>query len=92
MRTKLYRKERGSWIAIGTAVVYIKDAGVWRETTKAEMEILDIQTSMTTSNPPMNISIDVPRAEDGSDGDYYALLYPLGRDGELWDGEVWVAG
>lgn len=91
MRTKVHRKERGEWIAIGTAVVYIKDSGEWRETTKAEMEVLDIQTSMTTSNPPINISIDLPRPQDGSDGDYYALLYPLGQNGELWDGDVWEA-
>lgn len=91
MRTKIHRKEGSEFIAIGTAVVYIKDSGVWRETTKVEMEVLDIQSSMTTSNPPFNITIDLPRPEDGSDGDYYALLYPLGQDGELWDGEVWAA-
>ena len=91
MRTKLHRKERDEWLAIGTAVVYIKESGVWRETTKAEMEILDIQNSMTINNPPINISMDLPRSQDGSDGDYYALLYPLGQDGELWDGEVWAA-
>lgn len=91
MRTKLHRKEKGKWIAIGTAVVYIKDSDEWRETTRTEMEVLDIQSSMTTSNPPMNISIDLPRAEDGTDGDYYALLYPLGQNGKAWDGEVWTA-
>ena len=90
MRTKGHRKERGKWIAIGTAVFYINDLGVWRETTKTEMEALDIQSGMTTSNPPIKISIDLPTPEDGSDGDYYALLYPLGQDGELWDGEVWT--
>lgn len=89
MRTKLYRNERGTPIAVGTAVIYIRESGVWRETTKAEMEVLDLQTKMTTSNPPMKISVDLPTSEDGSDGDYYALLYPLGRDGELWDGDVW---
>ena len=89
MRTKVHRKERGEWITIGTAVIYINDLGVWRETTKSEMEVLDIQSGMTTSNPPIKISIDLPTREDGSDGDYYALLYPLGKDGELWDGEVW---
>ena len=90
MRTKVHRKERGEWIAIGTAVIYINDSGVWRETTKTEMEVLDIQSGMTTGNPPIKISIDLP-TPDGSDGDYYALLYPLGQDGELWDGEVWTA-
>ena len=90
MRTKVHRKERGVWIAVGTAVIYINDSGVWRETAKTEMEVLDIQSGMTTSNPPIKISIDLPTPEDGSDGDYYALLYPLGQDGELWDGEVWT--
>ena len=90
MRTKVHRNERGEWIAIGTAVIYINDLGVWRETTKSEMEVLDIQSSMTTSNPPIKISIDLLTLEDGSDGDYYALLYPLGQDGELWDREVWT--
>ena len=60
MRTKVHRKERGGWIAIGTAVIYINDLGVWRETTKSEMEVLDIQSGMTTSNPPIKISIDLP--------------------------------
>ena len=90
MRTKVYRKERRVWIAVGTAVIYINDSGVWRETTKTEMEVLDIQSGMTTSNPPIKISIDLPTPEDGSNGDYYALLYPLGQDGELWNGEVWT--
>ena len=40
MRTKVHRKERGKWIAIETAAIYINDLGVWRETTKSEMEVL----------------------------------------------------
>ena len=91
MRTIVQRRERDEWIAIGTAVIYIRDSGLWRETTKAEMEVLDIQSSLTTSNPPINISIDLPRQGDGSDGDYYALLYPLGKGGKLWEGDVWAA-
>ncbi len=89
LRIKLSRKERDRFITIGTGVVYIKDGNVWRETTRAEMEILDIQSGMSTDNPPMTISVDLPKPDMGSDGDYYALLYPLGQDGELWDGEVW---
>ena len=94
MRTKLHRKERGVWIAIGTAVFYIKDSGVWREITKAEMDVFGIQTDKADNKVPsdiLNISIDLPKPEVGEDGDYYALLYPLAQDGEMWDGEVWVA-
>ena len=74
---------------MGRQLSISRDSGIWRETTRAEMEVLDIQNSMTTANPPMKISVSVPTREEGSDGDYYALLYPLGQDGQLWDGEVW---
>lgn len=82
----MYRKESGRWIAIATAVIYIKDVGQWRELNKPEVEVLDIQNGLTASNPPMTTSIDIPRADQGEDGDYYALLYPLD-----WKGDVWSA-
>ena len=28
---KIHRRERDEWIAIATAVLYIKDEGVWRQ-------------------------------------------------------------
>ena len=94
MRIKMHRKERDEWLAIGTAVIYIKDSGTWRQITKSEMDVLEIQSNMTIpdSNPLLNsLRIDFPRSEEGNDGDYYALLYPLSKDGEFWDGEVWTA-
>ena len=87
-RTKMYRKERGEWIAIATAVIYIREAGQWRETSKPEMDVLEIQNGLTTSNPPMTTSIDLPGTGHGEDGDYYALLYPLAWEGEVWSAET----
>ena len=46
--------------------------------------------TVTTSNPPIKISVDLPISADGSYGENNALIFPLGQDGELWDGEAWT--
>lgn len=84
-RTKLYRSENGERITLCTAVIYVKDSGKWRETTKTEMQILEIQNEMTASDPPLTISIYLPYPGSGQDGDYYGLIYPTGWDGPVWD-------
>lgn len=85
-RTTLYRKENGQWMALAVAVIYINDSGVWRETTKSEMDVMEVQTPVRSDVMPMKIGTQFPLEEEGEDGDYYALLYPVG-----WEGEVWKA-
>ena len=86
-RTKLHRKEQnGEWIVIGTAVFYINDAGKWRETTKAEMDVFQIQIDVADSAPvPLQTNTMFPDPATGEDGDYYALIYPVGWDGPVWN-------
>ena len=58
------------------------------------MDVLEVHSNMTISdsNPiANNLRVDFPSLEEGNDGDYYALLYPLSKDGGFWDGEVWTA-
>ena len=83
-RTTFYRKENGQQITVGMAVMYIKDSGAWRETKKAEMDVMGIQSPVRSDVMPMTIGVEFPVAENGEDGDYYALLYPVGWEGEVW--------
>ena len=85
MRTKLYRTENRQRILVAMAVIYIKDALRWRETTRAEMEVLEIQTPLHSGILPMKIGVQFPLRNEGEDGDYYALLYPVEWDGEVWN-------
>ena len=84
MRTILHRTENKQRIRVATAVIYIKDSRRWRETTRAEMQVLEIQTPVHFDILPMTIGVQFPLREEGEDGDYYALLYPVGWDGEVW--------
>ena len=84
MRTILHRIENKQRIRVATAVIYIKDSRRWRETTRAEMQVLEIQTPVHSDIMPMKIGVQFPLREEGEDGDYYALLYPVGWDGEVW--------
>ena len=77
---KIYRKEHGQWLLLGSAVLYIKDEEGWRETTKMEADIFEIH-----HDPLTFLSAVIPSADDRRDGDYYVLLYP-DWDGEVWDG------
>ena len=43
-----------------------------------------IQSEMTTSNPPISINIDLPTSDNDTDGDYYTLLYSSGWECEVW--------
>ncbi|MCY4556389.1 MAG: hypothetical protein OXF79_08415 [Chloroflexi bacterium] len=85
-RTKMHRREQdGEFIAIGTGVFYIKDAGIWREMTKVEMDLIRGQINAPgTANLPMQINGMLPDPASGEDGDYYVLLYPVGWDGPVW--------
>ena len=87
MRIEVHRKELGLWILIGTAVLYIKESGVWRLATRAEADILKMQSGLTTSNPPIEARVNLPTSDMGENDDFYALLYPVGWTGEPWDGE-----
>ena len=92
VRFKIHRGERGVWMHICSAVLYIKDAGVWRLATKAEGDVWEIQLNgMSVDAMPFLTSAAIPASNIGTDGDYYALLYPLAQDGGIWDGEVWSA-
>ena len=87
-RFQLHRKENGRWIDVATAVLYIKDGGAWRSATKAEADVFEVQVDGTLRIPgadPVTISVDIPKRDEGEDGDYYALLYPAG-----WVGRVWL--
>ena len=90
VRFKIHRKERGQWLAICTAILYIRGGGVWRLATKAEGDVLEVQINgMSADAIPFPTSIATPAFNIGPDGDHYALLYPLAQDGGMWDGEVW---
>ena len=84
MRTTLYRTENGQRVTVAMAVIYIKDSHRWRETTRVEIEVLEIQTPVHSDILPMKVGVQFPRREEGEDGDYHALLYPVGWDGEVW--------
>ena len=83
-RTKLYRNENGQQITVAMAVIYIKDSDGWRETSKPEMEVMEVQSPVRSDVMPMTIGVQPPKQEEGEDGDYYALLYPVGWEGEVW--------
>ena len=85
-RTKLFRNENGQSITVAMAVWYIKDSGAWRETTKPEMEVMEVQMPVRADVMPVTFGVQWPVPEDGEDGDYYALLYPVGWEGEVWSG------
>ena len=93
-RIVIHRRECDEWLRIATGVVYIKQDGGWRETTKAEMDVLELQIKKAdnqVSYEDLNIGIDLPQSTRGEEGSYYVLLYPLMPDGKKWDGEVWTA-
>ena len=89
MRTVLYRREGGKYLAIATAVFYVKDSDEWRQITKAEMDVLGIQLDKLVGEYPFPIATTLPKPGWGENGDYYGLLYPLGPDDGKWEGEVW---
>ena len=90
VRFKIHRKEKDQWLAICSAILYIKDRGAWRLATKAEGDVFGIQIQeVAVDTIPFPITVRIPESHIGADGDYYALLYPLAPNGESWDGEVW---
>ncbi len=94
-RIILHRKENGQWLKIATGVVYIMRDGDWRETTKAEMDILELQITQSdnrVAHEDLDIGMDLPSRRSGEEGSYYVLLYPLAANGEFWDGDVWSVG
>ena len=93
-RIILHRKENGQMLKVATGVVYVMRNGAWRETTKAEMDVLDIQITQVdnrVAHEDLDIGVDLPSRRSGEEGSYYVLLYPLAANGEFWDGEVWSA-
>lgn len=85
-RIKLFRKENGEALAIASGVVYIKDSGVWRETTKLEMDLVEAQTPIHPDVISLTYGVQFVTPEYGKDGDYYVLLYPFGWEGDVWSG------
>ena len=84
-RAKIYRKEQDRAIPIATAVFYIRE-GSWRLATKAECDVFEIQNKLADNRGEITVSIDIPHPEFGENGDFYALLYPLGWRGYVWGG------
>ena len=54
--------------------------------TKLEMDLVEVRTPVRSDVMPLKIGVQFPFPEDGEDGDYYALLYPFGWEGEVWSG------
>ena len=68
------------------AFFYIRDSSIRRETTKSEMEVMEVQMPGRFDIMPLNIGVQFPVRDEGEDGDYYALLYPVGWEGKVWSG------
>ena len=93
-RIVLHRMENDQWLKVASGVIYVMRGGVWQETTKAELEVLGVQIDKANNlvaSADLEMGIDLPSRRSGEEGSYYVLLYPLGSDGEFWDGKVWSA-
>ena len=69
----VHHKERGEWSSM-YGVVYVKEAGEWRETTKAEMEVLEIRVDKAgnlVADEDVGFGTALPRPDQGQDGSYY---------------------